>query len=54
MKTNFLPKLLLLTMLALFLHSCTAEEDLPKQTQNADNTLTTLDGHPILTSGPQR
>lgn len=48
MKTNFLPKLLLLTMLALFLNSCTAEEDTPKQTQNADNTSTTLDGQPII------
>ncbi len=54
MKTNFLPKLLLLTMLALFLHSCTAEEDTPKQTQNADNTSTTLDGQPVMPSGPQR
>ncbi len=54
MKTNFLPKLLLLTMLALFLHSCTAEEDLPKQTQNADNTSTTLDGQPVMPSGPKK
>lgn len=54
MKTKFLPKLLLLTMLALFLHSCTADEQTPNQSQNADDTSTTLDGQPLIISVPKK
>ena len=49
MKTKFLPKLLLLFVLALFLHSCTADENTPSKTPNASlSASTSLDGEPVI------
>ncbi len=47
MKTKFLPKLLLLFVLALFLQSCTADENITSKTPDASSSSAKV-GDPIV------